>query len=69
TEDHITVSFGEREGSFEPQRETVILEMRGVEAPGGVTVGGEAAGSRPVDGGIQVTLPETAAGTTVEVAL
>jgi hypothetical protein len=63
------VSFGERVGSFAPQRETPILELRGVGAPGGVTVGGEAAEARPVDGGIQVTLPETAAGTTVEVAL
>jgi alpha-glucosidase len=69
SEDRVIVSFGERVGSFAPQRETLILELRGVGSPGGVTVGGEAAESRPVDGGIQVTLPETAAGTTVEVAL
>jgi alpha-glucosidase len=69
SEDRVTVSLGEREGSFVPQRETVILELRGIEAPRGVTVGGEAAGSRPVEGGIRVTLPETAAGTTVEVVL
>ena len=65
----VTVLFGEREGSFAPPRETVTLELRGVGAPRGVTVGGEAAESRPVEGGIQVTLPETAAGTTVEVTL
>ncbi len=69
SDDRVTVSFGEREGSFVPQRETVTLELRGVDAPRGVTVGGEAAESRPANGGIQVTLPETAAGTTVEVAL
>ena len=69
SEDRVTVSLGEREGPFVPQRETVILELRGVEAPRGVTVGGEAVESRPVEGGVQVTLPETAAGTTVEVDL
>jgi hypothetical protein len=47
----------------------VILDLRGVEAPRGVTVGGEAVELRPVAGGIQVTLPETGAGTTVEVTL
>jgi len=69
SEDRVTVSLGEREGSFVPQRETVILELRGVEAPRSVKVGGEAAESRPVEGGVRVTLPETAAGTTVEVVL
>jgi alpha-glucosidase len=68
-EDRITVRLGAREGSFVPQRETVLLELRGVEAPGNVSVDGEVAESLPVEGGIRVTLPETAAGTTVEVVL
>ena len=65
----ITVRLGAREGSFVPRRETVLLELRGVEAPGSVSVDGEAAESLPVERGIRVTLPETAAETTVEVVL
>jgi alpha-glucosidase len=65
----ISVRFREREGSFVPQRETVLLELRGVEAPGSVSVDGEAAETLPVEGGIQVTLPVTGAETTVEVVL
>ena len=68
-EGRISVRFGEREGSFAPQRETVLLELRGVEAPGGVSVDGEAAESRPVEGGIQVTLPETGAAFSMEIVL
>jgi alpha-glucosidase len=65
----IFVRFGEREGSFVPQRETVLLELRGVESARSISVNGEAGESRPIEGGIVVTLAETGAETTVEVVL
>ena len=69
TRNRIVVHFGEREGSFVPERETVLLELRGVESARSVSVNGEAGEPRPVEGGILVALAETDAETTVEVAL
>ncbi|MEJ7843600.1 MAG: glycoside hydrolase family 31 protein [Rubrobacter sp.] len=67
--DRIVVRFGEREGLFVPPRETVLLELRGVESARSVSVNGEAGEARPVEGGILVALAETDAETTVEVVL
>ena len=67
--DRIVVRFGEREGLFVPPRETVLLELRGVESARSVSVNGEAGESRPAEGGILVALAETDSETTVEVVL
>ncbi|CAA9397446.1 MAG: hypothetical protein AVDCRST_MAG01-01-831, partial [uncultured Rubrobacteraceae bacterium] len=69
SENRITVRFGARGGSFVPQRETIHLELRGVESARGVSVNGEGAGSRATEGGLMVTLPETGGETVVEVVL
>jgi alpha-glucosidase len=69
SEDRVVVRFGEREGSFVPQRETVLLELRGIDSVRGISVDGEAVEPRPGEGGIIVPLPETGADTTVEVVL
>ena len=65
----ITVQIGEREGSFEPERGEVLLELRGIEDPQSVTVNGqEADWSRAKNGrDILVSIKEDANATTVEV--
>ena len=50
-----------------PQRETVLLELRGVQSARSVSVNGEDAEYSSTEGGLVVTLPETGAETTVEV--
>ncbi|MDQ3361711.1 MAG: DUF5110 domain-containing protein, partial [Actinomycetota bacterium] len=67
--DRITVRLREREGLFVPQRETVLLELRGIESARSVSVNGEAGESRSTENGLVVTLPETGGETTVEVVL
>lgn len=65
----VTVHIGEREGSFEPEHQEVLLELRGVGDPESVTVDGrEADFQRIEDGrGVIVSLAEAADTTTVEV--
>jgi alpha-glucosidase len=67
--DRITVRLRGREGLFVPQRETVLLELRGIESARSVSVNGEAGESRSTENGLVVTLPETGGETTVEVVL
>lgn len=69
TDGRVVVRFGEREGSFTPPRETVLLELRGVESATGVSANGEAVDWRSSGGGIVVPLSETGDETTVEVVL
>ena len=65
----ITIHIGEREGSFEPERQEVLLELRGVEDPQSVTVDDQEADfQRMEDGrGVIVSLAEVTNATTVEV--
>ncbi|MGI9049624.1 MAG: glycoside hydrolase family 31 protein [Rubrobacteraceae bacterium] len=65
----VTVRVEEREGSFEPERDEILLELRGVGDPESVTVDGrEADWSQAEDGrGVVVPLEESADATTVEV--
>ena len=67
SEDRVTVRFGAREGSFVPRRETVLLELRGIEPARSVSVNGEEADFSPTETGLVVSVPETGAETTVEV--
>lgn len=67
SEDRVTVRLGAREGSFVPQRETILLELRGVGSARSVSVNGEDVGYSSTEGGLVVSLPETGAETTVEV--
>jgi len=69
SEDRVTVRFGEREGSFAPPREKVLLELRGVGSARSVSVNGRDAEPAPTANGLVVAVPETEAETTVEVAL
>jgi alpha-glucosidase len=69
--DRITVRLGEREGTFVPERERVVLELRGVDGdPSSATVNGEGAEwSRNEAGALLVPLAEGGDETTVEVTL
>jgi alpha-glucosidase len=68
--DRITVTVGEREGSFAPERERMVLELRGVESdPQNVTVNGEAADWSREGTVLLVNLTEGADATTVEVRI
>lgn len=68
----ITVRLSEREGSFTPERGSVVLELRSVaDNPTGVTVNGEEASFDHDSSAstLRITLAESAAATTVEVRL
>ncbi|MGF1472633.1 MAG: glycoside hydrolase family 31 protein [Rubrobacteraceae bacterium] len=67
----ITVTIGEREGSFVPGREQVLLELRGVDNPENVQVDGEAADWHRDEesGSLMVSLGEKEASSTIEVVL
>lgn len=60
-----TVTIGGREGSFVPERNLVILDVRGLADPTGVTVNGEPTDLDHEDGSLKVRLPESADETTV----
>ena len=67
---HISVRLGEREGNFVPERERVVLELRGVEGrPQSVRAGGEEPEWSYEDGVLHVSLREGPAETTVEIEL
>ena len=64
----ITVNISAREGSYAPERGSVVLELRGVSArPQSVIANGEAADFEHESGTLRVTLPESASATAVEV--
>ncbi len=66
----VTVRLGEREGSLVPEREALVLELRGFgSAPGSVVVDGESAESRYDEerGTLIVPLRETGDALTVEI--
>lgn len=67
SDNRIVVRFSGRGGSFVPRRETVLLELRGVESATEVLVDGEPVETRAGEGGIVVRLAETVAQKTVEV--
>ncbi|MEW6635677.1 MAG: TIM-barrel domain-containing protein, partial [Actinomycetota bacterium] len=67
TGETVTVRFGEREGSFEPQRREVLLRLAGIE--GSVTVNGETVEPHRDPGALVVPLQEDAGETVVEVGL
>ncbi|HEY8490144.1 MAG TPA: TIM-barrel domain-containing protein [Dehalococcoidia bacterium] len=66
--DRVTVRLGQRQGSFVPERETVVLELRGLAAPpADVRANGAPAAWRYEEGRLLVTLRETPEETVVEV--
>jgi alpha-glucosidase len=66
----VTVSLSEREGGYEPPRQNVRLELRGLEGPPeAVLLDGSEVGGNFRDSTLFVTLPEEPAGQTVEVRL
>jgi alpha-glucosidase len=68
--DRVIVRLGEREGSFAPNRQEVILELRGVEVAQSVLVDGEERESTYCEeGALTVSLGEEARAATVEVIL
>ena len=70
SDDRITVRVGEREGSFVPERQEVLLKLRGVTAARSVRVDGEEREpDNEQDGAFTVSLGEDAGPTTVEVVL
>ncbi|MDQ4127219.1 MAG: DUF5110 domain-containing protein, partial [Actinomycetota bacterium] len=67
--ERVTVRLGEREGSFTPERQRVILELRGLEAAQRILVDGEARDPAYEQGSLIVPLDEEARAVTVEVIL
>lgn len=66
--DSITVSISAREGSYIPERKSVVLELRGVSGqPQSVTANGGAVEYEYDSGTLRVTLPESASAKAVEV--
>lgn len=64
----MTVNLSAREGSYVPERQSVVLELRGVSArPQSVNVDGEAANFEHEPGTLRVKLDESASATTVGV--
>lgn len=69
---HVTVRLGDREGSFVPDRRSVVLELHGLDArPESVTADGEetSSGYAETAGTLTVTLEESPRETVVEVGL
>ncbi len=71
SEDEIKVRLGEREGSFTPERQQVVLELHCVHAPEGVRINGEEADCRYDEESrrLSISLTESPAETSVEVRL
>jgi alpha-glucosidase len=70
SDDRLTISLGERQGSFIPERQEIRLKVRGITTAQGVTINDEEHAPDRVEGGaLTVVLGEEAAPTKVEVIL
>ncbi len=71
SEEKIIMRTGNREGSWRPDREEMLIELRGLRAPGEVMVEGESVGWRYDDETrtLTISLPEKESSSTVEVFL
>ena len=68
-DNRITVRISQREGSFEPDRREVLLELRGISSVSGVSVNGAEADWRSGEDGVVVPLEESPDAVTVAVDL
>ncbi|MGI8649569.1 MAG: TIM-barrel domain-containing protein, partial [Rubrobacter sp.] len=67
TAQETTITIEERKGTFTPERDLVVVDLRGIERPSGVTVNGEDHDFDYEDGSLKVRLPETAEATSIVV--